>query len=88
MTNSDAPSYRSILIGLKAATTYEYKLGGSNGDDSVREFTTSLPTGIESVSHDENDVYEWYTLDGIRVEKPSKGIYIRVSGNERSKVII
>lgn len=47
-------------------------------------------TGIESITPD-SDISantEWYTLQGIKVREPSKGIYIRVEGKKAEKVVI
>lgn len=47
-------------------------------------------TGIESITPD-SDISantEWYTLQGIKVSEPSKGIYIRVEGKKAEKVVI
>ena len=58
---------------VKIANDKGWKVMGSNGEDWV-EFT---PDGIISVynSGDANGV--WYNLNGQRVEKPGKGLYIQ-----------
>lgn len=44
-------------------------------------------TGVEDVKDDahENDV-TYYTISGVRVPSPVKGIYIRVSGNQAERI--
>lgn len=49
-----------------------------SGDDS----------GIADIVADENAPVEYFNLQGIRVENPENGLYIRRQGNKVSKVII
>ena len=44
-------------------------------------------TGIESIGVD-NIPVEYYNLQGVKVENPSNGIFIRVQGSKASKVLI
>lgn len=44
-------------------------------------------SGIEEVSAD-NAPVEYYNLQGVRVEQPSHGLYIRRQGNKTEKVIL
>lgn len=44
--------------------------------------------GIENVTVDNNAPVEYYNLQGIRVENPSGGIFIRRQGNNVTKVMI
>lgn len=48
-----------------------------------RDFTSSAQIVVE-----EDSEVVYYTLQGVRVENPTKGIYVRVAGKECSKVII
>ncbi len=43
--------------------------------------------GIEEVA-DDNAPVEYYNLQGIKVQNPTNGIYIRVQGNKVSKVLV
>lgn len=54
--------------------------------DDIR-VNTNL-TGVTVAPADADAAAEYYTLDGLRVEKPSKGIYIVKRGNKTSKVIL
>lgn len=55
-----------------------------SGDD-----TPSDPddTGVEGIEADEVQP-EFFTLQGIRVQNPAPGLYIKVTGNKREKVYI
>lgn len=50
-------------------------------------------SGVEDVINDINGIdnnapVEYYNLQGIRVDKPSKGVYIRRQGNSTTKVMV
>ena len=47
-------------------------------------------SGIEDVvvDSDNNAPVEYYNLQGIKVENPESGVYIRVQGNTVNKVLI
>ena len=51
-----------------------------------------LVTGVESVAIDdtaaEDTVVEWYTLQGVRVDNPGAGFYIRRCGNKATKHLL
>ncbi len=45
-------------------------------------------SGVKDVAIDNNAPVEYYNLQGIKVENPESGLYIRRQGNETSKVFI
>ena len=46
-------------------------------------------TGIENIGISDSDApVEYFNLQGMRVDKPSRGIYIRRQGSSTSKVIL
>ncbi|MDE6555836.1 MAG: DUF5123 domain-containing protein [Duncaniella sp.] len=59
------------------------------------EFQTGAPkwlvpfvSGLDMLEFDENAPVEYFNLQGIRVENPAAGIYIRRQGNKVTKVMI
>ncbi len=47
------------------------------------------PAGIDNVlMDDDNAPSEYYNLQGVKVENPKKGLYIRIKGNKASKIIL
>ena len=44
--------------------------------------------GIADVEIDANAPVEYYNLQGVRVEEPAAGLYIRRQGNNVSKVLV
>ena len=60
--------------------------------NSIRKLYSDYPkseVGIDGIS-DDNTVFPivYYTLDGLRTETPTKGLYIKKQGMKTSKVII
>lgn len=49
--------------------------------------SSNIETGITDINPDANDA-EYYNLQGIRVDNPENGIYIRRQGNKTTKVIL
>lgn len=45
-------------------------------------------SGISNIGIDNEEAPVYYNLQGVRVENPSKGLYIVVKGNKSSKVIL
>ncbi|MDE6793096.1 MAG: hypothetical protein K2J48_08450 [Muribaculaceae bacterium] len=43
-------------------------------------------TAVEEIGQEDNSPEIWYNLQGVRVDKPQKGIYIRVRNNKTEKV--
>ena len=49
--------------------------------------SSNIETGISDINPDANEA-EYYNLQGIRVDNPQQGIYIRRQGNKTTKVIL
>ena len=45
-------------------------------------------SGIENISIENNAPVEYYNLQGVKISKPTNGIFIKVQGSKASKVII
>ena len=49
----------------------------------------AAPSGVAGIVTDaEKSVCGWFTLEGQKVENPSKGIYIRVTDGKAEKVYV
>lgn len=57
-------------------------LGGNGGND-----TQDPDAGVNGIEQDDVEPV-YYNLTGVKVQNPSKGIYIKVTGNKREKVVI
>lgn len=68
-----------------------YVQWGLSADDVTNTVTIMLPeveSAIKNITVDENAPVEYYNLQGIRVENPAKGLYIKRQGNTATKVIL
>lgn len=45
-------------------------------------------SGIENIFPDDNNPIEYYNMQGIRVTKPNKGLYIKKQGSKITKIIL
>ena len=45
-------------------------------------------TGVEEVEFNDNAPIEYYNLQGIKIDNPSNGIYIKVQGTKATKIIV
>ncbi|MDE6555607.1 MAG: hypothetical protein K2K55_01425 [Duncaniella sp.] len=52
------------------------------------EFTSTGSSAISSITADENAPVEYFNLQGIRVDNPENGLYIRRQGKNVSKVVL
>lgn len=60
-------------------------------EESVsRTFNITIKTSsaIEDITLDENAPVEYYNLQGVKVENPTQGLYIKKQGTKTSKVIL
>lgn len=46
-----------------------------------------FPTGVDTIDAEEGEA-EYYTLQGVRVANPEKGIYVRVANGKAAKVVL
>lgn len=63
---------KSTQVGFSG---FEFTAGGTGGIDDV-------------IANDENAPVEYFNLQGVRVENPQPGIYVKRQGNKVSKVVI
>lgn len=72
--------------------TFDLKamVGSYNGNLQVQpvEITENSSSAIEEIGVDENAPVEYFNLQGIRVENPENGIFVRRQGSNVSKVVI
>ncbi|MCM1521771.1 MAG: hypothetical protein NC039_03850 [Muribaculaceae bacterium] len=70
----------------KVYTVYATQTYNMNGIGYIRPAGGSV--AVETIEVDENAPVEYYNLQGIRVENPENGIYIRRQGNKVTKVLV
>ncbi|MDE5554908.1 MAG: hypothetical protein K2J10_06970, partial [Muribaculaceae bacterium] len=65
------------------------KTGEIENACTIKNVGNSEISGIESVTNDNNDApVEYFNLQGLRVNEPSNGIFIRRQGNKVTKVLV
>lgn len=64
---------RTAPFATKAASKYAFNIGA---------------TAIESVDADENAPVEYYNMQGVKVENPSNGVFVKKQGSKVLKVIL
>lgn len=55
---------------------------------TTADFGYTVPTGVEVIEGAAEGPAEYYNLQGVRVQNPANGIYIRVQGGKSQKVMI
>lgn len=70
----------------RAGGTPKYKVG--EAEVLGLYFTNNDNSGIEGVVAEDNAPAEYYNLQGIKVENPENGMYIRRQGGKATKVIV
>lgn len=65
------------------------KTGAIENACTIKNVGNAELSGIESVTNDNSDApVEYFNLQGLRVNEPSNGIFIRRQGNKVSKVLV
>lgn len=82
--NVNASACNSYTLDAFAEYTFTVDFSGTEPVLTVAYKTT----GVEGVSVENNAAVEYYTLEGIRVNAPESGIYIRRQGNKVSKIAL
>ena len=59
---------------------------GSGNEETVLHYTVDPTAGIIGINADDTDV-EYYNLNGIRVNRPDKGIYIKKTGSKVERIV-
>lgn len=77
---------KKIQIGFRYTSTAD--VAGTWEVKNVLVEGTKVGVGIESTLVDENAPVVYYNLQGMRVENPTSGLYIRVQGKKATKVMI
>lgn len=69
-----------------AAGKYNMDLNLSTKKLTVSKYVD--PTGIEGIESDDEVTPVYFNLQGVKVDNPSNGIYIKVTGKKTEKVIV
>ena len=81
----DNPTNVGQTVIIKGSLENYFGIPGVKNTEYISGLSTS---GIADIVADENAPVEYFNLQGIRVENPSNGLYIRRQGNKVTKVIV
>lgn len=74
----------------KAEVGVQYMAAVFSGSSQISDaafFTIGSLSGIADVDADDNAPVEYYTIDGVRIDRPDKGVYIVRQGSKVRKVV-
>lgn len=85
-------SIKGELVGAVSGKTYSVRLyldNGSAATNDTKTFTVGDSSAITDIDADSAEhPVEYFNLQGVRVENPSNGLFIRRQGNKVEKVYI
>ncbi|MCH5217343.1 MAG: Ig-like domain-containing protein [Muribaculaceae bacterium] len=95
--NQDDDGAFIVPVGLNGQSTYSGTISlypadseGNLLSDDPKTYTYTITrtttTGVDGIDADEEA--EYFTLQGIKVQNPEKGIYIKVQNGKTSKVVL
>ncbi len=76
--DSEKKWYCNLEVYLNSLVEDIMKGGNINAISGVEDYYPSCVSGIATVNHDSPSTIEYYTIDGIRLAAPQKGVMIRV----------
>jgi len=80
-----------VFTYLTAEKTTEIRQAASDLGDAIVAFLEAVTTGIEApavVEPAASDVVEYYSLSGVRLNKPERGIVIMKRGQQVKKILV
>lgn len=80
----------SALAETSENDVVEFKISSSKAVsiNTIKVTTLDITNGVDDIIVDENAPVEYYNLQGVRVDNPENGIYIRRQGSKVSKVLV
>ena len=57
-------------------------------EETITQITIDDPTAVTDIHLNANNSVEYYNLQGVKVENPEKGIYIKRQGGKSAKVVL
>ncbi len=86
MTKADMPKIECQFTYPVTGNLW-FKNGGSQPAIFI-EIYADDPAGIANIAADNNAPVEYFNLQGVRVDNPANGLYIRRQGNNVAKVVV
>ncbi len=85
----NAADYEDIVTG-KSLCNITITATNHLGESISRQFNIEIKasSGIEDVTLNEDAPVEYYNLQGVKVENPENGVFIKRQGNKATKVVL
>lgn len=84
--NTATVTFPRMTLMMRPANTMSPLFAGFN--DAFKVVITKTSDGVSDIAVDDNAPVEYYNLQGVRVENPANGLYIRRQGSKAEKVIV
>lgn len=86
----DASAYMDVVTGVASCSVTITATDNTNNASVSKTFSISIKdkSGITNVGADDNAPVEYYNLQGVKVENPSNGIFIKKQGSKTAKVVL
>lgn len=80
----------SIGLPLGSGTVTLYKASNLSTPEAVYSYTVTktTPTEVETITAEEEGEATYFTLQGVKVDNPAHGIYIKVLNGKATKVVL
>lgn len=75
------------VIGGGQFTVADGQIKGHVGPAGAAVIYVTDPSSVAGIGAGQDYPVEYYTVSGIKVDRPTQGVYIRVQGNSRTKVV-
>lgn len=85
-SNTATVTFPRMTLMMRPANTMSPLFAGYN--DAFKVVITKTSEGVSDIRTDENAPAEYFNLQGVRVENPTEGLYIRRQGSTVEKVVI
>ncbi len=78
----------SYTLNIDAAKIAEWGVQTIDGGKLGSPFAVGEISAIENIEIDDNEAIEYYNIQGVKVENPQSGLYIKKQGNKATKVLV
>ncbi len=81
-------SNNEAMVVLTIPTTNNTRTTPAKKSLTIEITSDDIATGVDNIAVDANAPVEYYNLQGVKVENPSNGIFIKKQGNKTTKVVL
>lgn len=88
LTLSVDESFKGGIITINNVELSTASMDYCRPDETTANITLDNCVGINDIMEDTDSTVEYYNLNGMRVENPEKGVYIKRQGGKAMKVVM